>query len=269
MPEMPEVDAVARRLRESVSGEKVISLQIFRPSLCRPQRPQDVEEVAKNRVLETVRRRGKHLFFHLSGDVVLHAHLRMTGNIFAISDARFYSSNARAVFTFASGRGVVFEDSRALGKMQCVTRAEIAAIEKGLGWEPLDERFTFDKFREMAVKSAKASKIFLMDQQYVSGLGNIYVAEALFRAGIDPRKSLKNVSATRLSRLFDAIRSVMREAVESVYSAYQQPGTFSEGEIFPVKVYDREGDPCITCTRPIRRIAQGGRSTYFCPKCQR
>lgn len=153
--------------------------------------------------------------------------------------------------------------------MQLTTKEEIAALEKELGWEPLDPKFTQEQFLELARRSAKPSKIFLMDQQYVAGLGNIYVAEALFRAGIDPRKSLKNLKATRLHQLLTAIREVMKEAVESVYSAYEQPGTFAEGEIFPVKVYGREGEECSVCARPIRRIPQGGRSTYFCPGCQR
>ena len=269
MPEMPEVDAVARRLRESVSGSLVKTLRILRPSLCRPQRPEDLEDAAKGRVLQTIQRRGKHLFFHFSGEVYFHAHLRMTGNIFSIPDARFHSISARAVFTLKDGRGIVFEDSRALGRMQLTTKDEIAALEKELGWEPLDPKFTHEQFLELARRSAKPSKIFLMDQQYVAGLGNIYVAEALFRAGIDPRKSLKNLKATRLHQLLTAIREVMKEAVESVYSTYAQPGTFAEGEIFPVKVYGREGEECFVCARLIRRIPQGGRSTYFCPGCQR
>lgn len=269
MPEMPEVDAVARRLRESVAGSRIKKLRILRPSICRPQRPEDLEDAAENRILETIQRRGKHLFFHFSGEVYFHAHLRMTGNIFTIPDARFHSISARALFTLKDGRGIVFEDPRALGRMQLTTKNEIAALEKELGWEPLDPKFTPEQFLELARRSSKPSKIFLMDQQYVAGLGNIYVAEALFRAGIDPRKSLKNLKSTRLHLIHTAIREVMKEAVESVYSAYEQPGTFAEGEIFPVKVYDREGEECFVCARPIRRIPQGGRSTYFCPGCQR
>ena len=108
-----------------------------------------------------------------------------------------------------------------------------------------------------------------MDQRYVAGLGNIYVAEALFRAKVNPRKPMKNLKSGSLGRIYDGIRGVMYEAVESVYSAYRQPGSFAEGEIFPVRVYDREGKPCFNCNAMIRRIPQAGRSTYFCPGCQR
>ena len=269
MPEMPEVDAVARRLRETVLGEKVKSLKVLRASMCRPQRAEELEEAARGKTLKTIRRRGKHLFLELSGGVTFHAHLRMTGNIFTIPDARFHSVNARAVFSLASGRGIVFEDARALGKLHLASGADILEVEDGLGWEPLDEAFTLQEFLKIARTSSKPAKIFLMDQGYVAGLGNIYVAEALFRAGVNPRKPMKNLKATSLSRIYDAIRGVMTEAVESVYSAYEQPGSFAEGEIFPVRVYDRQGEPCFICNRAIRRIPQGGRSTYFCPGCQR
>ena len=129
--------------------------------------------------------------------------------------------------------------------------------------------FTLDEFQKLARTAAKPAKIFLMDQSYVAGLGNIYVAEALFRAKVNPRKPMKSLKAISLSRIYEAIRGVMSEAVESVYIAYEQPGSFAEGEIFPVQVYDREGEPCFACGRKIRRIPQGGRSTYFCPGCQR
>lgn len=269
MPEMPEVDAVARRLRENASGEKVKSLKVLRPSMCRPQRAEDLEEAARGKTIKTIRRRGKHLFLELSGGVTFHAHLRMTGNIFTVPDSRFHSVNARAVFSLASGRGIVFEDSRALGKLQLASAVDILKVEDSLGWEPLDEAFTLEEFVSIARTSSKPAKIFLMDQSYVAGLGNIYVAEALFRAKVDPRKPMKNLKPTNLGRIYDSIRGVMNEAVESVYSAYQQPGSIAEGEIFPVRVYDREGKPCLICSRTIRRILQGGRSTYFCPGCQR
>ena len=269
MPEMPEVEAVARRLRESVTGEKVKSLRVLRPSMCRPQRAEDLEEAARGKTLKTVRRRGKHLFLEMSGGVTFHAHLRMTGNIFTIPDSRFHSVNARAVFSLSSGRGIVFEDSRALGKLHLATADDVLKVEEHLGWDPLDEAFTLEEFLRMARASSKPAKIFLMDQSLVAGLGNIYVAEALFRSRVNPRKPMKNLKATSLSRIYDAIRGVIAEAVESVYSAYEQPGSFAEGEHFPVRVYDREGKPCFVCNRPVRRIPQGGRSTYYCPVCQR
>ena len=269
MPEMPEVDAVARRLTESCAGEIVKQLQILRSSISKPQLVGAIEKAVKGKTFHRARRRGKHLFLEFSGGTILHAHLRMTGNIFKIPDARFHSTKARAVFTLTSGAGIVFEDSRALGKLHLTSGAEAQSIEQQLGWEPLDPNFTVQVFQAMAKPSSKPSKIFLMEQRYVAGLGNIYVAEILFKAGVSPLKPMKSLKATDIHKTYSAIRTVMTEAVESVYDAYQHPGSFAEGEIFPVQVYDREGQPCFRCKQTIQRIPQSGRSTYFCPGCQR
>jgi formamidopyrimidine-DNA glycosylase len=108
-----------------------------------------------------------------------------------------------------------------------------------------------------------------MDQSKVAGLGNIYAAEALFRSGIHPEKPMGEISGPRLAKLHQSAVEVLEEAKASAYRAYTEPGYFAEGESFPVAVYDREGEPCNTCGRKIKRIPQGGRSTYFCPRCQR
>ena len=269
MPEMPEVEAVARRLREAEGGQRIKSLRILRPSIAKPQDVDEIESAVKGRTLITVRRRAKHIFLELSSQVAIHIHLRMTGNLFAIPDARLFSVNARAILTLSNSHGIVFEDPRALGKLHLRSADEVAEIEKGLGWEPLDEGFTLDVFSKMAANSNMPAKTFLMDQGYVAGLGNIYVAEVLYRARVDPRKVMKTITRPAVARIHAAIGSIMSEAVESVYSAYEQPGAFAEGEIFPVQVYDREGELCFRCGREIQRIPQGGRSTYFCPGCQR
>ena len=120
-----------------------------------------------------------------------------------------------------------------------------------------------------AKKARKPIKLFLMDQTRVSGLGNIYAAEALFRARLNPRKFASAFSLPRLRVLHQVCVDVLEEAKDSVYAAYAEPGRFAKGEAFPVRVYDREGEACFTCQTPIRRIPQGGRSTYFCPTCQR
>ena len=138
MPEMPEVDAVSRRLREAAAGERIKSLRILRGSIAKPQHTEEIEAAVKGRTLITVRRRAKHIFLEFSGGAVIHIHLRMTGNLFVTPDARLFTSRARAVFHLSSGRGIVFEDSRALGKLHLRTISEITEIESELGWEPLD-----------------------------------------------------------------------------------------------------------------------------------
>jgi formamidopyrimidine-DNA glycosylase len=193
----------------------------------------------------------------------------MTGNLYVIPDHRFLSASVRMVLVLADQRGIVFEDSRALGRVSLHQDRELPELLAEIGPEPLSPEFTADSFVQRARKSRKPSKLYLMDQSHVAGLGNIYAAEALFQAGIDPRKPMNRISIPRLRRLHSSIEEVLRVAVDSSIAAYSRPGGFGEGENYPVAVYGREGEPCLRCGKKIRRIPQGGRSTYFCPGCQR
>ena len=269
MPELPEVEAVCRKLRRDVLGAGIVQLRVERDSVTRPQEPALLQQEAAGRTIEGVERRGKNILLHLSGERVLHVHLRMTGNLYVVSDVRFRPALARLWMELEGGRGLIFEDSRVLGKVHLHRVAELDRVLRDVGVEPLSSAFTFDYFRNLAKASGQPSKIFLMDQRRVAGLGNIYAAEALFRAGVNPRKAMRRVTAAKLSRLYEVIGEVLREAMDSAAAAYEEPGRIAEGESFPCAVYDREGEPCLVCGRPIRRIAQGGRSTYYCPGCQR
>lgn len=255
MPELPEVEAVCRRLRRDAVGAEIAVARILRPSVTRPQLPRTVEKRSAGRAIDAVRRRGKNILIDLSGGEVLHIHLRMTGNLLVIPDARFRTASTRAVFEFSDGRALVFEDSRALGKIW-IGEERLGRI----GLEPLDMSFTAAAFEDMARRSNKPSKLFLLDQKYVAGIGNIYAAEALFRAKIDPRKPLSAVSKTQRASLHQAIIEVLSSAA----GEYNAPGDELTSD-----VYDREGKPCRRCRTLIKRIPQGGRSTYFCPRCQR
>ena len=259
MPEMPEVEAVCRRLRLEAEGCLVSRARLLRAGMASG----DVETACSGARLERVERRGKNIFLHFSGDVILHVHLRMTGNLYVVPDHRLLVSTVRAVFELSDGRGIVFEDPRALGRM-----ALIETLPE-LGWEPLDPGFTVAVLAGLAKGSKREAKVFLMDQGKVAGLGNIYAAEALFRAGIDPRRAMGTLGKARLARLHGAIVMVMSGAVESVYELYSKPGNFIEAERQTLMVYGREGEGCRVCGRAVLRVAQGGRSTYFCGFCQR
>ena len=267
VPELPEVEAVCRRLRESVLGAAIVNARVLRPSVSRPQSASRVERHARDARIERVTRRGKHILIHLSNAHVLHVHLRMTGNLYAIPDVRFRSVTVRAYFELSDGRALVFDDSRVLGKIHARTVKELDTLLDGVGPEP--SQMTGAEFAAVAKRARKPIKTFLLDQKRISGLGNIYAAEALFRAKIHPARLASGLSDARLKNLHQACVDVLAEAMESSYAAYAQPGQFSEGESFPVAVYDREGEPCHVCVTPIRRIPQAGRSTYFCSKCQR
>jgi formamidopyrimidine-DNA glycosylase len=256
MPELPEVEAVCRRLRRDSLHAEIVAVRILRPSTTRPQLPRTIEKRAAGRTIDAIRRRGKNILIDLSGGGVLHIHLRMTGNLLVIPNARFRSASTRAVFEFSDGRALVFEDPRALGKLW-IGEDRLGEI----GLEPLDSSFTPQAFEALTNKSRQPVKLFLLDQRHVAGIGNIYAAEALWRAKIDPRKPTNKISKAKRAALHEAIRNVLESAVGESYNA---PGDDSRWD-----VYGREGEPCRRCGKIIRRIPQGGRSTYFCPFCQR
>jgi len=258
---MPEVEAVCRRLRAEAEGATVARMRLLRPAIAKGE----VEEACRRARLERVERRGKNIFLHFSRGAILHVHLRMTGNLYVIPDHRFLVNSVRAVWELADGRGIVFEDPRALGR--------IARIEAGempeLGWEPLDAEFTVDALAALAKGSRQPAKLFLLDQAKIAGLGNIYAAEALFRAGVDPRRAMGTLRRPGLAKLHAAVVTVMSGAVESVYELYSQPGHLIEAERQTLMVYGREGEPCRVCGKAVKRLAQGGRSTYYCGSCQK
>jgi formamidopyrimidine-DNA glycosylase len=269
MPELPEVEAVCRKLRRDALGAWISAVRVLRSATTRPQKPRRVESLAAGRTIETVERRGKNILMSLSGGLWVRIHLRMTGNLYVIPDVRLRPASTRAYFELEGGRGLVFDDPRALGRLHLHTAAEAARLMEDLGPEPLSREFTLDVLAAAARRSRKPAKLFLMDQQHVAGLGNIYAAEALFRAHIHPARPMNRIGPPRLALLHAAIVEVLREAVHWAVTSYRRPGEFSEAEDFPLAVYGREGEPCVTCGRRLRRIPQGGRSTYYCPACQR
>jgi formamidopyrimidine-DNA glycosylase len=217
----------------------------------------------------SVERRAKNILIRLDGVQVVNVHLRMTGNLYVIPDWRMRPHPVSAWMRLDDGRAVVFEDPRGLGTLRLLDAAACAVLESEAGIEPLSRAFTVTRFVEMARQSKAPAKIFLMDQRRVAGLGNIYAAEALYESRIDPRRPLCEVSPVKLARLHAAIVQVLRNAVKSACTAYSRPGGFREAEAYSPAVYNREGEPCPRCRRAVARIQQGGRSTYFCPGCQR
>ena len=263
MPELPEVEAVCRKLRESVVGAQIRSVDARRCAA------ESVVRLAPGQRITAVERRAKHILIRLSQGHTLHVHLRMTGNLYAIPDVRLHQADARVVFELTGKAGMVYSDPRALGRLEVVETQALNDAMSKLGPEPLGVHFTSEALAKAAKASRQPAKLFLMDHTKIAGLGNIYVAEALFRARLDPRKPLSRLKRPRIDRLHAEIVSILQDALQSACRAYAGPGEFSEAEDFPLAVYGREGEPCEICTSPIRRIPQGGRSTYYCARCQK
>lgn len=268
MPELPEVEAVARRLGEWAAGRTIVSATFTRPQTTRPESPRALARRLAGLRIQSVARRAKHVLVHFDRGKTLRIHLGMTGNLW-VDDPANRPRSVRAWLGLDDGREIVFDDSRLFGRMQLLDAPALADFERALGVEPLSDAFTPEFLTGCAAKSRKAAKVFLLDQRVVVGLGNIWAAESLFAARIHPAAAMNGLSARKLRALHAAIREVLSAAVESAYREYSAPRLTPESEGFGVSVYNRLGQPCLRCGRKIARIVQAGRSTYFCPQCQR
>jgi formamidopyrimidine-DNA glycosylase len=276
MPELPEVELVARALDGLVSSRRVVAARLLRAGLAPDTPPAIFARALRGRRIERVTRRGKHILFEFEGARVLIAHLRMTGRFLLLPPEAALPKHTHALFYLDDERRLVFSDQRHFGMMKLVGAAELAHAKelRLLAPEPFSGDFTPRYLRATFARTRRTLKETLLDQTKVTGLGNIYAAEALFLARINPCRVAAEISARRLPRLHRAILDVFSEAIAHGSTMNIDPqdidGSYYDGGFNGRwRVYDREGEPCLDCRAPIRRITQAGRSTYFCPRCQR
>ena len=276
MPELPEVEHVVRALRRAIVGRQIVASQIKLPKLITPLKPAQFSRTIKGVRIEAVNRRGKYILIELDSDRILAVHLRMTGKFLYLTGDDDLPKHSHAIFYLDNERRLVFRDQRQFGVMKLVARERLAQTKgiRELAPEPLSDDFSPAYLREIVARSRRSLKTLLLDQAKVLGLGNIYAAEALFRAGINPFKVGAQLSSPRVKRLHQAIREVLSDAITDSSTSrinLEHPNGFSYGEAFERfwQVYEREGEPCFKCGARIRRITHGGRSTYWCPRCQR
>lgn len=263
MPELPEVELVACQLRELIVGRTILKARLLLPALAPDQTPQSFARRLQGDRVDAVGRRGKHLLIHLDRGITLIAHLRMTGRFLDCAIDAEHPRHTNAIFWLDSGRKLLFVDQRHFARMQIVSSRELSTVEplRHLAPEPFDPTFDPTYLYQVMRRSNRAIKLVLLDQTRVLGLGNIYAAEALFRARINPRVRGARLSLARTIVLHREIVNVLNEAIDSGSAPY----TSGEGHW---RVYDREGEPCSSCFSPIKRFSQAGRSTYYCPHCQ-
>ncbi len=276
MPELPEVELVVKSLDKLVSKRQIIVAELLRERLAPENPPADFAEKLKNANINFVHRRGKHILFDLDNGQTLIAHLRMSGRFLLLPIESELPKFTHAVFYFADETRLVFSDQRHFGLMKIVETTNLFEAKelKNLAPEPFSEDFTPKYFRETLKTSKKSIKELLLDQTKVLGLGNIYASEAMFLARINPQIPAKEVSAKKANVLFEKIRDVLAESIrhgstlnvdpENIDGSYYDGGYESSW-----RVYDREKAPCVHCETPIERVKQAGRSSYFCPKCQK
>jgi formamidopyrimidine-DNA glycosylase len=276
MPELPEVELVARALDGLVAGRRIVAARLLRPALARDCSAARFARSLGGRAVERVGRRGKHILFELEGGAVLVTHLRMTGRFLLLPHAAPLPKHTHALFRLDDGRTLAFTDQRHFGMMRLVAPGRLADAEelRSLAPEPFSDEFTPDHLRRAFARTRRALKETLLDQTKVTGLGNIYAAEALFVARVSPFVPASELSVRRLPRLHAAILEVLGEAIRHGSTMNVNPedieGSYYGGPYESRwRVYAREGEPCTACRARVRRVAHAGRSTFFCPRCQR
>jgi formamidopyrimidine-DNA glycosylase len=274
MPELPEVEVLRRSLEPHLVGDRIERVVVTNAALREPVRTRELARRVTGRTVEGLRRRSKYLLIDLEGGQTLVVHLGMSGRLTLVPAGTPPEPHEHVAFHLRSGRRLRFRDPRRFGVVFAVPTHKLERDPHfaALGVEPLEHGFSGEVLRGSAAGRRGPVKAFLMDAGVVVGVGNIYATEALFRAGIHPARSVARISAQRWERLAEAVVAVLRQAIT-------QGGTtlndFADGEgrsgYFQVSLaaYDREGEPCIACGEPVRRLVQSGRSTYYCRRCQR
>jgi formamidopyrimidine-DNA glycosylase len=273
MPELPEVETVRRGLDHALTGA-IIENVILRRKDLRTAFPPNLAKSLANKTIRSVDRRAKYLLFHLSSGDVLIAHLGMTGRfLINLTEPKKFGTHDHLVMKLKDGRTLIFNDTRRFGLMTLTTKDGVGKhpLLARLGPEPLEKDFSTSYLKEKLSTRRIAIKPALMDQHLVVGVGNIYASEALFSCGISPKRKACDV-ADKASAIIKSIHKVLDAAIASGGSSLRDfmnidgnSGYFQH----TFYVYGREGKPCLTCRTPIKMIRQAGRSTFFCPSCQK
>jgi formamidopyrimidine-DNA glycosylase len=269
MPELPEVETVRRSLRPII-GARIEAVHVFDARLRRPVAA-DLAAQLRGRVIHGIARRGKYLVFDLADDTYLLAHLGMSGALLLRHGDVDRAPHDHVRLHFADGRHLTYNDPRRFGILRLGRLAEFREL-RNVGPDPLADEFSLAALGALTRGRKKPIKNLLMDQQGLGGIGNIYANEILFCAGIRPGRQARRLTRAELAHLFEAVRAVLRTAVElggSSISDYRdatgRPGYFQ----LHLNVYDRAGAPCPHCGTAIKRVVHAGRSSFYCPSCQR
>jgi formamidopyrimidine-DNA glycosylase len=281
MPELPEVEVLVRSLQPVLRGKIIRGISVRRSSVLAPTSPRELRRALVGAKFTGLLRRGKYLLFQLEGAaagqrMTFLGHLGMTGRMFLAGKHEHLPVHAAVIFDLGK-ENLIYEDTRYFGRLTL----DDSAVAK-LGPEPLSKDFQPAVFARALKRSRQPIKVKLLDQTVVAGIGNIYASEALFRARLSPEREANRLTPQQVRRLQRAIRRVLAEAIRCGSTVPLNFGTngldgffyFGRSPGVPdfyeerLRVYDREGRPCPNCRRPIRRITQAARSTFYCPRCQ-
>lgn len=270
MPELPEVETIARGLRAPLSGRTITGVTVrWERTIACPGLDQFKEQILGRRV-RSIDRRGKYLVLELDRGYLL-VHLKMSGRLYVVSAGQTLEKHEHTTFDLDDGRQLRFRDVRKFGRVYLVDRPE--QVTGDLGPEPLAEGLTLEEFRRRLARRSGRLKSLLLNQAFLAGVGNIYADEVLFRARLHPQRTASSLTLAEEERLYEAIRHVLRQAIADhgttlgdggYVDARGRAGDYQER----IAVYGRTGEPCIRCQTPVERLVIGGRSSHFCPTCQ-
>jgi len=265
MPELPEVETIKRELEKAVLGKKITEVCVHNSVVIREPSADKFKKELSGVIIKNILRKAKVLILELSNGKSLVIHLKMTGQLIYPGNGK----KTRVSFKLSDGKTLDFNDQRLFAELRLLDDWHNLKFIQRLGPEPFD--LTVDKFKEMLTPKKTKIKPLLMDQTFISGVGNLYAAEALFRAKIHPERPAASLSDKEKELLFKEIKETLSEAIKYKGSSVDQyvqlsgdPGDYERYH----KVYGREGKPCLVCKTAVKRISLGGRGTYFCPKCQ-
>lgn len=273
MPELPEVETIKRSLENKLVGREITGVNVYLPKIIRLEDPQKFKRQILGKKITGLSRRGKYLLVRLTGGLTLVIHLRMTGRLLYMSPS-CPVKHTHVIFKFENGKELHFIDVRQFGRIILTPSDNLHMVPglKDLGVEPLSDNFTSNFLRRELRKHRTKIKSLLLDQTFIAGLGNIYADEALHRARINPARTASSLNPREVTNLYHAIRDVLREGIENRGTTFRdyvdgdgRAGNY--GEL--LRVYGREGQPCLECKTIISKVKLGGRSTYFCPRCQK
>jgi formamidopyrimidine-DNA glycosylase len=271
VPELPEVETIRGQLAPHVVGRRLARVEIRDPRWSRPLAPRELADALQGRRVESLRRRGKYLLWHLSGDVHLAQHLRMTGAVLLDPDPEPPHTRVRIELEPRSWLAIVDPRRFGTGELLLGEPALERFLDARLGVEPLEPEFTGELLRVLARGRTAPIKTFLLDQRRVAGVGNIYADEALFRAGVHPLRPAGRLTREQYGLLRDGVVQALQAGIDARGASIDDfrhidgvKGAFQHEFL----VHLREGEPCVRCGTTIVKMVVGGRGTYVCEHCQ-
>lgn len=274
MPELPEVETVKRSLEPYLPGRRIVSVEVLHPAVIHHPAPEQFAARLCGRSICALSRRGKYLLLHLDDGQTLVVHLRMTGRLLYTPADHPLAAHSHAIFHLENGRQLRYVDVRRFGGFWLLAAGQEDTVTgmQRLGVEPLSAEFDAEFLQSRLASRRIAIKVGLLDQHVIAGLGNIYVDEILFAAGIHPLRSCQSLTRKEWQAIAAVVPDILQSAIANNGTTFRDflDGSGKEGENMPsLQAYGRAGQPCLRCGKSMERILVGGRGSCFCPSCQK